>query len=171
LILLVRATAVVAASPIVAAVGDKRVSAFRIIFWIFCAMALAFLAVAGFGTWLQLGKGGDEHATATVVRLETSRLRSGSSGSYTTTYCPVIAFTTRRGERVEIASRTCSSPSAYLVGETLAVDYDPADPRNAAFGGFFTRWLITLVFGILAAIFIGLSVLFHLLAQRGRRVP
>ncbi|RJF88799.1 DUF3592 domain-containing protein [Oleomonas cavernae] len=145
-------------------------STFRLAFWIVFGMAVAFVAVVAVAVWLQLGKGGSEQAIATVVRLETSRLRSGN-GSYRTTYCPVIAFTTRRGEQVEIASQTCTTPSAYEVGETLSVDYDPADPHNAAFGGFFTRWLITLVFGIFAAIFIGLSVLFHVLAQRGRRVP
>ena len=140
------------------------------VFWIFFAMGLAFLAVLAFAVWLQLGKGGSEQATATVVRLETSRLRSGG-GSYRTTYCPVIAFTTSRGERVEIASQTCTAPSAYDVGETLSVDYDPADPQNAAFGGFFTRWLITLIFGIFATVFVGLSALFHVLAQRRHRMP
>lgn len=134
---------------------------------IFICLGLGFLAMAGVGFLLQNGRGGSETATATVVRLEPNSGRR-SDGSRSTTWCPVIGFTTARGEKIEIVSNTCTSPSAYLEGETMQIDYDPADPQNAAYGGFFTRWLVPLVFAIFATIFIGLSVLFRLLARRGR---
>ncbi len=145
-------------------------STFRLIFWIFLALGIGFLGVAVVALQLQLGRGGQEKATATVVRLETTTSSSSSGGVRRTLYCPVIAFTTGRGQRVEIESQACASPPAYEVGETMAVEYDPADPANAAYGGFFTRWLITLVFAIVGAVFFGLSVLFGVLDRRRRGV-
>ncbi|PWR22589.1 DUF3592 domain-containing protein [Zavarzinia aquatilis] len=132
---------------------------------ILIAMGLVFLATLGLALWLQAGRGGAEKATGSVLRYETAGGRS-SSGPGRTLYCPVVGFSTRDGRWIELTSSTCAQPPAYAIGESVEVDYDPAAPEMAAFGGFFTRHLLSLVFGGIGAIFTVLGVVILALVRR-----
>ncbi|MDD3446151.1 MAG: DUF3592 domain-containing protein, partial [Zavarzinia sp.] len=89
--------------------------------------------------------------------LEPSVSNSGSGGR-SRTWCPVVEFRAVNGKRYEIESGVCASPAAYDVGEQVEVDYDPANPADAGFGGFFTRHFVTLVLGFMGVIWTGMGI-------------
>lgn len=120
---------------------------------IFIAMGLVFLAIFALALVLAAGKGGAAKATGTVVRFEMSGGRSSNGGSGPPLFCPVVRFVTADGREIELTASTCSRPAAYDIGESVEVDYDPAAPEDAAFGGFFTRHLVALVFGVIGLVF------------------
>ncbi|MFA5120548.1 DUF3592 domain-containing protein [Zavarzinia sp.] len=132
----------------------------RLFGWLAAGLAIAFLAIAGYAARQQLRAAG-ARADGTVIRLE-------AAGGPQPAFCPVVAFTTTAGEPIELRSGVCARPPAYDVGETVAVDYDPADPQNASYGGFFTRWFLVLIFGIFG---LGIAVGSGLLLWQGRRRP
>ncbi len=132
----------------------------RLFGWLAAGLAVAFLAIAGYAARRQLLAAG-ARAEGTVIRLE-------AAGGPQPVLCPVVAFTTAAGERIELRSGACARPPAYQVGEKVVVDYDPADPRRASYGGFFTRWFLVLIFGIFG---LGIAVGSGLLLWQGRRRP
>ena len=134
---------------------------------IFIAMGLLFLATMGLALWLQAGRGGAEKTTGSVLRYEMSGGRSSGGQPGAPLYCPVVGFSTGDGQWIELISSACARPPAYAIGESVEVDYDPAAPEMAAFGGFFTRHLVSLVFGGIGAIFTILGLIIR--AAMGRR--
>ncbi len=103
-------------------------------------------------------------AQGTVVEL----VRSRSSDS--TTYRPVVQFTTSDGRPVEMVSSVGSNPPSYSVGETVQVWYDPAHPEDAKLAGFFSLWFLPLLLMGLGTVFASIGLAFSLSAQvRARR--
>lgn len=89
-------------------------------------------------------------ANGKVTDLE--RSRSSSSSGSSTTYRPVVEFTTATGKRIEFVSSVGSSPPSHRVGESVKVLYNPADPQSARIKSFFQLW-----FGFLIVFFLGLA--------------
>lgn len=123
---------------------------------------------------------GAAEAKGTVIELDRSRSRS-SSGSSSTTYRPVVAFTTATGKSIEFTSSVGSSPPSHHVGEAVTVLYNPADPYSARIKSFFQLWFGFLIVFFLGLVFatIGLGMIFvrrrgsrqaEWLRQHGRRV-
>ncbi|PWR20692.1 DUF3592 domain-containing protein [Zavarzinia compransoris] len=138
---------------------------------IFFALAALFLAVAGLAVWLSSGIGLTAKATGTVIRLETSYSNSGNTRARSTLYCPIVAFTTATGQRIELDRGFCSSPAVYDVGESVEVSYDPDDPADAVYGGFFTRYLVAVIFGAFGTLLlIGASIAWILVRKAARPV-
>jgi len=79
--------------------------------------------------------------TGTVVRVVNG---GGNGGAY-----PVIDFTDSAGTTHQTTSWWSSDPPAYLVGQTVNVFYDPANPSKARIDGFAELWLIATIFAIL----------------------
>jgi hypothetical protein len=46
-------------------------------------------------------------------------------------YAPLIAFSTRTGERVSFTGPATADPSVYWIGQTLRIMYPPWDPAHA----------------------------------------
>lgn len=82
-----------------------------------------------------------EQATGKVIDLNYSRSKNS------TTVAPVIAFTTRGGERVVYHSNIYTSVNPFEIGDETTLWYNPRDPQDVALekSGLFPI-LITLLF-------------------------
>lgn len=74
-------------------------------------------------------------ASGTVVDLDLSSDSDGSS-----TFCPVIEFTTEAGEPVRYYGNVCSNPPAYNVGQQVEVVYDPQKITHVQMSGFWSQY-------------------------------
>lgn len=86
-------------------------------------------------------------AKGTVIELIASR------SDKSTTYKPVVSFTTKDGKQIKYISSVSSNPPSYHEGETVEIFYDPADPYDANINGFASLWLGPLILGIFGIIF------------------
>ena len=71
----------------------------------------------------------------TADGVVTELIRSKSDNS--TTYKPVVEFTTQNGTVVEITSSASSNPPMYTRGEAVEVFYHADSPQNGVINGFF----------------------------------
>lgn len=63
---------------------------------------------------------------------------SGTKGSRTSSsYAPIVRFTTKKGETISFISEASSFLSIYSKGERVKVLYDPSNPDNAEINDFF----------------------------------
>jgi hypothetical protein len=77
-------------------------------------------------------------ATGTVVDL-VKRVFTARSGGV---YCPVVEFTTAAGQAVRFESQFGTMPATHQVGQTVAVQYELADPQKAEVDSPTSRWLV-----------------------------
>ena len=70
-----------------------------------------------------------------------------------TTYSPVILFTTKEGNEIKFTSSISSSPPSYNEGERVEVLYDPKNPKEASINSFASLWIGPLVLGVLGIVF------------------
>lgn len=109
----------------------------------FAMLAGAFLLYHNTRTFL-------EDATRTegsVVELIESR------SSDSTTYRPVVDFTTSAGDTIRFASSSGSNPPSYSVGEKVAVFYLADAPQQAHVDGYFSLWGAATIVGGLGSVF------------------
>jgi hypothetical protein len=83
-----------------------------------------------------------ELATGTVAGFSVSV----DSEDNSQTYCPQVRYTTKTGQDFTYNSNFCSSPPAYEVGEEVEIYYDPADPGSGQIRGFWSQYLVVLIF-------------------------
>jgi hypothetical protein len=83
----------------------------------------------------------------TVIDLIATR------SSDSTTYKPVVTFTTLEGEKIEITSSSSSNPPAYNKGERVDVFYMPDAPREAKISSYFSLWGVSPIIGGIGSIF------------------
>jgi hypothetical protein len=122
----------------------------KIIFGLFLAFGLVFSGVALWAvrdTQSFVAKA--EAAAGQVIDLEHRRGTSSSSNSGGA-YYPVVRFRTATGQEHTLHSNNGSSPPSC---EAVTVLYDPTNPFDARIKGFFSLWLIAIIFGILGAVF------------------
>jgi hypothetical protein len=62
--------------------------------------------------------------TGTVVELT----QQNTSRGYI--LCPVVEFTIPSGEKIRFTSEFGSRPASHSIGQSIAVRYDPADPKS-----------------------------------------
>lgn len=87
-------------------------------------------------------------------------------------YKPKVIFTTLDGKQIEYVPNTGSNPSTHREGDTIAVYYKAANPQNAKIDSFMDLWFLSLIFGILGAIFSGIGggiVVFRLRAGKNKQ--
>jgi hypothetical protein len=90
---------------------------------------------------------------ALVTSQYPSPVRSGTSSST----APTIRYCDAAGhEYAFTASGAATRPASYVVGEHVAVYYDPARPYNAQLHGFLAQWMGP-------AMVIGMGLVFALL--------
>lgn len=107
----------------------------------------------------------DKAAVSEGVVIDLALSRSSDS----TTYQPIVEFTTDTGIVTEFVSSSGSNPPSYHRGETVEVLYDRADPYNARINGFFSLWGGATIVGGIGAVFflIGFGIL--LVGKLGKR--
>lgn len=129
----------------------------KIVKYVFLIVGLAMLSGA---IYLYQSKRAFLDRAVTVQGTVTELLPSRSDNS--TTYKPVVAYTTKDGKQIEFTSSVSSNPPSYHEGETVEIFYDPADPYDAEINGFVSLWLAPLILGILGTVFslIGFSIIF-----------
>lgn len=100
----------------------------------------------------------------TVVEL----VESHSSDS--TTYRPVVDFTTSTGETIRFTSSSGSNPPSYSVGEKVALFYLADAPQQAKVDGYFSLWGAPTIVGGLGSVFflIGAGVMLVPMLKRRR---
>lgn len=86
-------------------------------------------------------------ADGTVVGLERSRTRDSS------TYKPVVRFTSETGEEIEFVSSSGSNPPSYSKGEKVEVLYLLHQPAQARINSFFSLWGGAVILGGLGGVF------------------
>lgn len=87
----------------------------------------------------------------TVVDLALSR------SSNSTTYSPIVQFTSRDGQAIEFISSFSSNPPSYRKGEKVEVLYLPVNPQDAKISGFFSLWGGVSIVGGLGAVFFAIG--------------
>lgn len=80
------------------------------------------------------------------------------SDKTSTSYYPIIEFTTQKEERIRFKGSTGMQSPEYEVGAPVDVLYDPADPNAAQMAAFPHLWLGPLVVTILGFIMVSLGV-------------
>lgn len=86
-------------------------------------------------------------AEGTVIEL----LKSRSSDS--TTYTPLVQFTTKNNEVVDFTSLVSSNPPSYKTGESVEVLYQEASPDDAKIKSYFSLWGGATIVGALGVVF------------------
>lgn len=93
-----------------------------------------------------------QQTTGTVVEL--LEVRDKDDGS--STWKPVVRFTSRDGSDITFAASFSSKPAPYDVGESVEVLYLPDDPNEARIKGFASLWLGTAILGGMGLVFAGI---------------
>lgn len=120
----------------------------KIIKYVFLTIGLALLAGA---FYFYQSKQAFIDRAVKVQGTVTALIPSRSDNS--TTYKPVVSYTTKEGKQIEFTSSVSSNPPSYHEGETVEIFYDPADPYDADINGFASLWLAPLILGILGTVF------------------
>jgi hypothetical protein len=108
-------------------------------------------------------------ANGTVIGLEHSRSSSTSSSGSSSTYRPVVEFTTAAGKRIEFTSSVGSNPPSYREGEPVTVLYLAAEPYRAKIKSFFSLWFGLIILLGLGLPFTGVGVGMGLVQSRSRK--
>ena len=131
---------------------------------IFSAIGLGLLAVAlvlVFSTRSFLARA--ETVTGTVVEMRPTR------SNQSTSYSPVVDYTTAEGRTIRHYSSFATNPPSYHVGEKVTVYYLKDDPEKAKLEGFFSLWGVSLILGGLGFIFFCVGAGMRLAAQLAER--
>lgn len=96
-------------------------------------------------------------ASAVKGQAQVSRLSSRRSGKGRPVYFPVLRFKTEAGTEHEVVSSVGSSPPSYTAGDTVPILYNPARPEEVRIHSFFYVWMLTIVLGGVAAVFLSVG--------------
>jgi hypothetical protein len=123
-----------------------------IVKYVFAAIGVAML-LGAFLLYRSTSSFLAEASTAQGTVMELLPMRSDDS----TTYKPVVQFTTEKGEAIEFASSSSSNPPSYEVGEIVAVFYRADKPHEAKINGFFSLWGGAVIVGCIGAVFFSIG--------------
>lgn len=135
-------------------------------------LAVAGLVVLGVSLWLYQSTSrfiaDASRAPGVVIDIERSRSSDNSS-----TYYPVVRFTSADGvERTFVPSWGSSSPR-YQRGQAVQILYTPARPEEAEIEDFVSLWLLPLVLGLVGGVFLlfgGGMIAFDMVFRRRKRI-
>ncbi len=88
-----------------------------------------------------------EEATGKVTKFDVITDSDGES------VCPLIEFTTKRGQLVRFEGDVCSSPPNFKIGDPENVIYDPQNPGNVQTKGFVSEYLASIILSGIGLIF------------------
>ncbi len=122
--------------------------AFAIIKYLFSAIGLVLCAVAFFVYQ------NTQNFLATALTTEGTVVDLVSSYSRdSTTYSPVVEYTTRKGEHISFTATFGSNPPAYTRGERVKIYYQESQPERAEIDGLFSLWGLPMILGSIGATF------------------
>ncbi|MCI0397778.1 MAG: DUF3592 domain-containing protein [Chloroflexi bacterium] len=90
----------------------------------------------------------------TVTGMRQSEAYDSNSGSYYTTYCVSVEYTTADGQTIDANLNECSTPPQYERGDSVEVYYDPQEPQRARLkggAGQVVGNIFVVLFGIIGA--------------------
>lgn len=90
---------------------------------------------------------------ATAVVQSVTEERSPRTGTF---YTPVVQFKTAAGVEVTAPSKS-GQKSGYVIGQSVPVLYDPADPQNLEIDAFWSRWLVVIAAAFIALVCFGIG--------------
>jgi len=94
------------------------------------------------------------HATKTEgVVVDLARSYSNQS----TTFAPVVRFTSQDGIQTKFTSSHGSNPPSYHVGQKVQVFYDPADHYDARINTFMSLWGVSTIVGGIGTLLLAVS--------------
>ena len=93
-----------------------------------------------------------------VTKIETISDPDGSGPLY----CPVVRYTTVKGETLTNTSSVCSAPASYKEGDTVQIYYDPKNPKVFEIKDLMSKRLAVIVTGGLGVMFGGFAILIFL---------
>jgi hypothetical protein len=100
-------------------------------------------------------------AKAVLVRGEVIGLELGRGSFF-----PIVGYTTEEDQTIRFTASFGSNPPPYRKGDAVDVYYDPEMPENAKLGGFFSQWLMVLIFGGLGVLFTAIAIGSFLLIRK-----
>lgn len=104
--------------------------------------------------------------TGIVISME----KHTDSDSSSVSYSPVIEFIPDSEQSVIFSSSSSSSDPDYLIGDEVAVLYDPADPEKARINSEFEIWGLSVILTSIGAVFLLISaMIFGIPLMRKRR--
>ena len=109
-------------------------------------------------------RGGSTPAEGVVVEMVESR---GSKGDRM--FKPVVKWTDAKGGTHRLTGSVASSPPSYSTGERVTVRYQTANPENARIDSFTENWLISLILGLMGAVFTAVGVAVGAYAWRQKK--
>jgi len=104
--------------------------------------------------------------------VKSVRRGSGDSAHYedVTIFHPVVRFVTAREQEVRFRAREGSEdPSAYGVGDSIRVLYDPANPQDARLDTWTSRWGYSIYLVMIGLVLIGIGTgIYWMLRSRSK---
>jgi hypothetical protein len=90
-----------------------------------------------------------------------------TGGSHGGTFLyPQFHFTTNNGQSITFTSKDGSTGQPYSDGQAVPVLYDPGAPTHATLDHFWSLWAATVILGLFAFAFLGLSCLIWIAVRR-----
>jgi hypothetical protein len=74
-------------------------------------------------------------------------------------FAPIVAFRTAEGAPMRFTSSVASRPNPYTIGQTIAVRYKRLTPAVADLDSAATSLMVVIVTGVMAIVFLGISIL------------
>lgn len=87
----------------------------------------------------------------TVIDL-IKNVDTDSDGDSSTTYSPVVSFTTSTGQKIEAKTSISSNPPSHEIGDSVSIYYSPKDPKTIIVDSFMDKYFLPIVFGVLGLI-------------------
>jgi Protein of unknown function (DUF3592) len=134
-------------------------------YWLGASCAICILIALGYSLYKGIWIWGSVKATGTVIALQSSVDEDGD-----TQYAPVFRFSASGGQIFTITSGTRTNPTAFEVGDTIAVYYSRSNPKSAEIDNFWQLWLLPLVLAMIAITHGAISfALFGVLNRREKK--
>ena len=73
-------------------------------------------------------------------------------------YSSIVRFSTRDGQEITFTDSISTNPAMYSIGEQIKVSYLPDDPRKARIARPFRLFLVPMVLGAIASIFVAIGL-------------
>ncbi len=124
----------------------KTFKNFFLILAIIFTFATVFWGYSNFRFALEAKRG---EGVVVEIKEHTRRAKRKQKKSYH----PVVEFVVADGSRQRFESQVGTNPASHVVGEEVAVLYDPNNPKKAIINGLFENFLGPVVMGLFAGFF------------------
>lgn len=142
----------------------------KVIFGLFLSISLLMLATAAISGVIA-GRALSREVSTQGNVVELVMRRDSDGNEY---YYPVVLFALPDRTLLTVQTSEGSWPAAYFKGEAVIVRYDPARPHKARIqsgSGLISRWILTIITGLLGVCFLAASWLAYGLSKVQVEMP